>query len=229
MKPTDMMEFALLAAQHALRPAPPEPVIAPLPAAPIHVPDGKREMQDPAAFFAGVRKITKKLDQVQVDTINRILVGGNHWPACWIAYALATAWHECRLRPIAEIGKGRGRKYGKPGKWYGQVPYGRGLPQVTWDFNYEWVDAALGLNGSLLRNFDRLLEPDISARALIVGMETGAYTGKSLKSYLSGEFGTRPQFVQSRRIINGTDRADMIAGYAVDFQDIAIRPGRWVD
>lgn len=228
MKTSQMLETALLAAQHVLRPAPPPPPITPIPTAPVHILDGKREMVDAAAFFREVRKFTGPLDQVQVDTINRILDGANHWSTCWLAYALATAWHECRLRPIPEIGKGRGRKYGKPGKWYGQVPYGRGLPQVTWDFNYEWLDAALGLNGSLLRNFDRMLEPDISARALILGMETGSYTGKALKNYLSGEFATRAQFVPCRRIINGTDKADLIAGYAVNFQNAA-RVGRWED
>lgn len=229
MKTTQMLDFALLAAQHVLRPAPPPPPAVPVPTAPVRVLDGKREMLHEAAFFAGVRKITGPLDQVQVDTIKRILAGAAGWPASWLAYALATAWHECRLRPIAEIGKGKGRKYGVPGKWYGQVPYGRGLPQATWDFNYEWLDAALGLGGSLLRNFDRMLEPDISARALIIGMETGNYTGKALKHYLKQEFGTRSEFVSSRRIINGTDKADKIAGYAVGFQDLAIRPGRWED
>lgn len=229
MKTTQMLDLALLAAQHVLRPAPPPPPITPVPTTPIHILDGKREMLNKAAFFAGVRKVTGPLDQVQVDTLNRILTGANRWTACWLAYALATAWHECRLRPIAEIGKGRGRKYGKPGKWYGQVPYGRGLPQVTWDFNYEWLDAALGLGGTLLRNFDRMLEPDISARALILGMETGHFTGKALRHYLSGEFATREQFVPCRRIINGTDKADKIAGHAVGFQDLAIRAGRWED
>ena len=170
MNPLQMFGVARLAVQHVTRPAPPLPPVAAPPAAPINLPDGNYAMADTKAFFAAVRAITGPLDQVQVDTINRLLIGATRWRAPWLAYALATAWHECRLRPIAEWGKGRGRAYGKPGKWYGQVPYGRGLPQTTWDFNYEWADKALGLNGSLLRNFDRMLEPDISARTLILGM-----------------------------------------------------------
>lgn len=223
----DMVQTALLAAQHVMRPPPPADPTARPPAAPVHLPDGKRELVRPDMFFAAVRAITGSLDQVQVDTINRLLAGASHWSTAWLAYGLATAWHECRLRPIAEIGKGRGRKYGKVGK-YGQVPYGRGLVQLTWDFNYEWADKALDLNGSLLRNFDRALEPDIAARILVVGMETGAFTGKALRTYLSGEVGTLEQFTKARRIINGTDRDLLIAQHAIKFQ-AALQAGQWRD
>ena len=228
MNLAQMLDTALLATQHVMRPSPPLPPQIPLPATPLRTLDGKRELLKPDMFFAAVRAITGKLDQVQVDTINRLLVGANHWKASWLAYALATAWHECRLRPIAEIGKGRGRKYGRPGKWHGQVPYGRGLVQLTWDFNYEWADAALGLNGKLLRNFDLALQPDIAARILVIGMETGAFTGKALRTYLSGEVGTLGQFTSARRIINGTDRDLLIAQYAVKFQ-AALQAGQWRD
>lgn len=228
MNLAQMLDTARLAAQHVMRPSPPLPPQIPLPATPLRTLDGKRELFKPDMFFAAVRAITGKLDQVQVDTINRLLVGANHWKASWLAYALATAWHECRLRPIAEIGKGRGRKYGRPGKWHGQVPYGRGLVQLTWDFNYEWADAALGLNGKLLRNFDLALQPDIAARILVVGMETGAFTGKALKHYLTGDSATFEQFRQARKIINGTDRDKLIAGYGERFLG-ALRYGKWRD
>ena len=183
-----------------------------------------RTLADPAKFFAVVRKITGSLDQVQVDTITRILAGAAHWPVGWLAYGLATAWHEARLKPIPEWGKGAGRPYAKAGK-YGQAQYGRGLVQLTWDANYEWADKALGLDGSLLANFDRALEPDIAARILILGMETGAFTGKKLADYI-GERGTPANFKSARRIINGTDKADLIADHAVKFQ-AALDAGGW--
>lgn len=227
MNPIQMLDMARLAAQHVMR-TPPPPTPVPVPAAPVHILDGKREMRNPAAFFAAVRKITGPLNQVQVDTINRLLAGASHWTTAWLAYGLATAWHEARLKPIPEIGKGRGRYYGKPGRYGGQVPYGRGLVQLTHDDNYAWADGALGLNGSLLRNFDRALEPDIAARILVLGMETGAFTGRALRNTLTGEFGTHEQFVKSRPIINIMDRAELIAGYADRFQDAA-RAGRWED
>lgn len=227
MNLAQMLDKGRLAAQHVMRSVPPAVVHVSPPVAPIQTKDGKRELAKPELFFAAVRAITGKLDQVQVDTINRLLAGASHWSVAWLAYGLATAWHEARFKPIPEWGKGKGRAYGKPGK-YGQPQYGRGLVQLTWDFNYEWADKALGLGGSLLRNFDRALEPDIAARILILGMETGAFTGKALRSYLSGEVGTFEQFRQARRIINGTDKDKLIAGYAEKFQ-AALLAGKWED
>lgn len=227
MTPVQMLTQARLAAQHVLKAVPPASSPVSPPAAPVSTKDGKRALIDPPIFFDLLKKVTGKLDQVQVDTINRLLVGASHWPASWLAYGLATAWHEARLKPIPEWGRGKGKAYGKPGK-YGQAQYGRGLVQLTWDKNYAWADAALGLNGSLLRNFDRALEPDIAARILVLGMETGAFTGKSLKNYLTGEAATREQFRQARRIINGMDKADLIAGHAERFLT-ALVAGVWED
>ena len=227
MSPIQMLNAARLAAQHVMRPVPPTVVHSPPPTAPLKTLDGRREIIRPDMFYAAVKAVTGKLDQVQVDTINRLLVGAAHWPVSWLAYGLATAWHEARFKPIPEWGKGKGRPYAKPGK-YGQGQYGRGLVQLTWDKNYAWADAALGLNGSLLRNFDRALEPDIAARILILGMETGSFTGKSLRHYLTGEVGTFEQFRQARRIINGTDRDRLIAGHAERFQ-AALLAGKWED
>lgn len=179
----------------------------------------------PDTFFAQVRAITGPLDQVQVDTINRLLTAASHWPIGWLAYGLATAWHEARLKPIEEWGKGRGRPYSKPGK-YSQSQHGRGLVQLTWDANYEWADKTLGLNGSLLKDFNRALEPEIATAILVTGMETGAFTGKSLADYLTGWRGALPAFTQARRIINGMDKADPIGRLAERFQD-ALEQGGW--
>lgn len=182
-------------------------------------------LANPEAFYGVVRALTGPLDQVQVDTITRLLSSAAHWPLSWLAYGLGTGWHEARLKPIEEIGKGKGRPYSKPGK-YGQSQHGRGLVQLTWDANYEWADRELGLGGSLLRDFNRALEPEIAAAILVRGMEKGAFTGKDLGDYLPGKRGTVDQFRAARRIINGTDRADMIAGYAERFQD-ALAAGEW--
>ncbi len=187
----------------------------------------KHEMRNLPAFFKGVRVITGPLDQGQVDTINRLLAGASHWPTAWLAKGLATAWHEARLEPIEEWGKGRGRPYGKPGKYSGQCPYGRGLVQLTHDFNYEWADKALGLDGALLKDFGKALDPDIASRILIKGMEEGAFCpGNSLAKHLPDRLGTLKQFIGARRIINGTDKAEPIARLALGFQD-AIEAGRW--
>lgn len=199
-----------------------------------------RAMTDAGAFFSVLRKLTGPLNQIQVDTVNKLLDSAAHWPTSWLADGLATAWHEARFEPVEEIGKGRGKRYATPGArsngmvgpvYGGDAPYGRGLVQITWVDNYEWLDAAAteaGLirNGDLLNDFSLALRPDIAALALVKGMEDGAYTTKKLADYLPDELGTLKQFIQARRIINGTDRAEKIAGHALHIQD-GIVAGRW--
>jgi hypothetical protein len=184
----------------------------------------RRALANPAAFFASLRSITGGFDQKQVNIVNAIMASAAAWPVGWLAYALATAWHEARFTPQREWGLGKGRPYAAPGK-YGQPQYGRGLVQLTWDRNYEWADEALGLKGALLKNFDLALDPVLSVRILVKGMEDGAFTGRGLSRYVS-DTGTHDQFVQARRIINGTDRADDIADIADKIQAALIR-GRW--
>ncbi|MCS0459548.1 hypothetical protein [Rhizobium favelukesii] len=130
------------------------------------------------------------------------------------AYILATAYHETAttMEPIAEYGKGKGRKYGVPGRNGGQVPYGRGFVQTTWDANYERTDRELGLGGRLIANYNLLLtDTAMAAKAAVRGMVEGWYTGKKLSDYFAGG---KCDFVNARRIINGNDKAEIIAGHA---------------
>lgn len=183
----------------------------------------RRALANPDAFFAALRSITGSLTQAQVNIVNAMLASGALWPVGWMAYGLATAWHEALFKPQREWGLGKGKPYALPGK-YGQSQYGRGLVQLTWDRNYEWADKALGLKGLLLANFDRALEPAIAVDILIKGMETGAFTGRKLADYISPT-GTHSEFVMGRRIINGTDRADDIATYADRIQAALVKAG----
>lgn len=178
------------------------------------------------AFFADVRKITGGLDQEQVDVINSIVsqAAQAKWPTGYLAYGLATAWHEARFKPQNEWGKGKGRPYAAKGK-YGQPQYGRGLVQLTWDRNYEWADKALALNGALLKNFDLANRADIASGILIKGMQDGAFTGKKLRDYITGGLGSIDGFTQARRIINGTDKAGLIANLALQFQNALAKGG----
>lgn len=185
----------------------------------------KRHLEHPDLFFSAVRKITGPLDQVQVDVINAILAKAAHWTIGWLAYGLATAYHEARLKPIEEWGKGKGRPYGKVNAT-GKAPYGRGLVQLTWDHNYSKADAELGLEGTLAANYDRALEPVIAVAILVRGMEEGWFTSKSLSSYIAPGLGAHDQFVAARRIINGTDRAEDIAKLAEQFKQ-ALIAGVW--
>lgn len=190
---------------------------------------------NPAAFFDYVRArppLGPTLTQDEVSGCERLLhaCAEADLPLSWAADLLATSYHETAgtLRPIREYGKGRGKKYGRPGKHGGQVAYGRGDVQLTWDFNYEAMDEALGLGGALIANYDLALEPTISAAIAVEGMRRGIFTGRRFATYLAPEgVASREQFRQSRRIINGMDRADLIAGYAVVFQ-AGLLVGGWV-
>jgi predicted chitinase len=130
----------------------------------------------------------------------------------WAAYMLATAKHETAdtFLPIAEYGKGKGRKYGEPDVETGFVYYGRGFVQLTWAGNYKTMGKVLGVD--LYHDPDLAMVPEIAYKIMSYGMMHGSFTGVSLKKYIhDGAY----DYVNARRIINGTDCADKIAGYAL--------------
>lgn len=138
-----------------------------------------------------------------------------------LAYVLATAYHETAktMQPIAEYGKGKGRTYGgkikmsrQPYLTPNQIYYGRGFVQLTWYENYSAMGKFLNLD--LLNNPDLMLTLDPAIKALFQGMIRGMFTGKSLSSYITA---TGTDFVSCRKIINGLDAAERIAGYADEF------------
>lgn len=196
---------------------------------PVEAISAQKALGQPSAFFASARAALGTLEQSQVEGFNALLkaIGEARWPASWSAYGLATAWHETAktLQPVKEA-------YWLSESWRKQhlryYPYyGRGYVQITWKKNYERADEELGLDGQLTADLDLALRPDIAARILVWGMETGAFTGKKLADYLpiDGAAG-HEAFKQSRRIINGTDRADDIAKIADKMQG-ALLVGEW--
>jgi uncharacterized protein YraI len=142
----------------------------------------------------------------------------------WLAYMLATVKHECadRWLPIEEFSKGKGLKYGKPvtvtdpaGNEYTHVYYGRGYVQLTWDWNYKAMGEKLG--NRLLYEPELALDPVVAYRIMSIGMRNGSFTGKGLSKYINDE---QCDYVNARRIINGTDKAQTIAGYAAKLEAI---------
>ena len=167
-----------------------------------------------AAFYKSIRPMFGgALSQAQVDGIEALLAATDGLPISFRAYLLATCRHETAdtMQPIAEYGKGKGKPYGKPGR-HGQAQYGRGYVQLTWDDNYERADDALGLNGALLKDFNLAMQPTIAAKILVRGCSEGWFTGKKLADYLPGDYRG------ARRVVNGLDKADLIAGYAREFE-----------
>lgn len=176
-------------------------------------------MIDRFKFFSSVRQniFGGKLLEKQVQGLNAILV---EWEAQgltdlrWLSYMLATTFHEtaATMQPIEEYGNGKGRKYGKPDPVTGQVYYGRGYVQLTWKANYETMGKLLGK--PLVEAPELALKPDIATAVLFKGMIKGLFTGKKLGDYFNAK---KEDWVNARRIINGTDKAELIADYAKKF------------
>ncbi len=87
--------------------------------------------------------------------------------------------------------------------------YGRGFVQLTWEENYRNYSEILGID--FVEDPDKVMEPNISVFILVHGFKHGGFTGKKLEDYVNAE---RTDFMNARRCINGTDRAQKIAGWA---------------
>lgn len=129
-----------------------------------------------------------------------------------IAYILATVEHETAgsFQPVKEayfLGEPKAENHRKTLRYYPY--YGRGYVQLTWDYNYRAYSTLLGMD--LVNQPDLAMRPDISLFILIDGMKRGVFAGCPLQKYISG---SKVDFLNARRIINGTDKAQHIAGLA---------------
>jgi len=176
-------------------------------------------------FFDSVRSdlFHGSLTQAQVDGLNMFLDwhddSNPELPAHYhlddrsFAYVLATTYHEtgATMQPIREYGS---TSYLKSKPYYPY--YGRGYVQLTWEANYQTQDAKLDLGGTLVKDPDLALDPRIALQVILGGMVDGDFTGKKLADYFNDQL---TDWVDARRIVNGTDRATDIAGYAISFSD----------
>ncbi len=202
----------------------------------------------PDKFFASIRRplFANGLAQTQVDGINRILAQDRKAPQDprWLAYELATTYHETgrTMSPVSEnlnysaaglqatfgkyftpaLASSYARQPERIANWVyanrmgnGDVPTGdgwrfrgRGLVQITGRDNY----AKYGIAD----HPDQALDPVKAVEILFDGMTAGRFTGKKLADYFNDKV---TDWVNARRIINGTDRAIDIAGYARTFYD----------
>lgn len=150
------------------------------------------------------------LKQSQVDGLTSIL---DYWENGfankddrWLAYMFATAHHETdrKFQAIEEYGKGKGKKY--------PPYYGRGLVQLTWDYNYKKMGKQFDVD--LLNHPEKALDLDLAVKIMFYGMTNGSFTGKKLSAYFNPNKG---EWVNARKIINGLDKANLIAGYGKQF------------
>ena len=140
--------------------------------------------------------------------------------ARWVAYMLATVKHECAdvWQPIEErgpvsyfakydAGTELGARLGNVEAGDGQRFKGRGYVQLTGRSNYT--------RAGLAQAPERALDPPTAYTLLSDGMRLGQFSGKALADYM-GDAGT--DYLGARHIINGQDRAELIAGYALTLE-----------
>lgn len=187
-------------------------------------------------FFRQVRLslFGGSLNQGQVNGLTTIL---DEWEAHhaakddrWLAYALGTTHHETdrTMRPIHEYGgqqyltknydvtgndPTRARRMGNTTPGDGVRYCGKGYVQLTWKNNYIRAGNEIGYPG-LVNNPDDAMKPEYARKILLLGMMGGWFTGKKLADYFNPQ---TENWVQARRIINGLDKANLIASYAQSY------------
>lgn len=194
---------------------------------------------DNKKFFDGWRKEFKgaKLTQKRVKAIDLLFgfieddveIREDHRH---VAYMLATVYHETgkTMSPIKEILQrstktARQRKLKARQAEYSPY-YGRGYVQITWLDNYLRLGKIIAdvrwefdqFNDDwLVADPDRALDPEVSYWIMSIGMRDGLFTSKGLNNYINND---KCDYKGARRIVNGTDKASLIAGIAKKFESI---------
>ena len=192
-------------------------------------------------FFDGIRQgpFPGKLKATQVHGIEAIL---DEWERRkltdlrWLADMLGTAYLETAMtmQPIVErggksyfnkynAGTTIGRRLGNTQPGDGYKFRGRGYVQITGRANYQKMSQLLRDTGvvgagnaelSLIADPELALQPGIAAFIMFEGMTRGTFTGKKLSDYFNK---TAADWINARKIINGLDRANDIAGWSKQF------------
>lgn len=161
----------------------------------------------------------RKLDQSEVDALTTFLnfferdikmFSIKQW-----AYVFATVFHEtgATFLPVIEA-HWLSEAWRKKNLQYYPY-YGRGYVQITWDYNYKAYSKKLAID--LLNNPELSMIPENSWFILVDGFKNGVFTGKKISGYINDK---KADYKNARRIINGTDKAVLIASYAVLFESI---------
>lgn len=128
------------------------------------------------------------------------------------AYILATAyWETARtMKPVMEAFWLSDAWRAKNLRYYPW--HGRGYVQITWQANY--IKAGQRLDMDLTSNPDVVMRPDVSATILVRGSMEGWFTKHKLPDHVSA---AKTDYINARRVINGTDKAKEIAELAEQY------------
>ena len=181
-----------------------------------------------AVFFDAIRPMFGGLSTDQVRGLEILLAAVDGLPVRHQAYVLATAYHEtaATMQPVRETlaktdaeAARRLERAWKAGKlsWV-KTPYwradngkywiGRGYVQLTHKANYERAGKRMGID--LVADPSAAMSPMLAARIIVQGMSEGWFTGVKMSDCAT--------YRDMRKVVNGMDRADMIAGYAAKFE-----------
>ena len=134
-----------------------------------------------------------------------------------IAYILGTAKHESdNFNTMTEYASGvayEGRQdLGNTQVGDGTRYKGAGYVQITGRNNFDKYSKLTGLD--LIGNPNLAKDPKTSAFITVNGILTGSFTGAKLSNYVNDN---KTDFINARRTVNGTDKAQLIANYATDY------------
>jgi hypothetical protein len=186
---------------------------------------------DRSNIFAGLRRLhnaargTAKLSQSQVGGVTSLfdfIEADTRWADNrHVAYFFGTVAHETAwtFQPIKEY-RARAGSAGRANqdRYWLTGYYGRGYCQLTWLGNYRkamWMLKEVGIDADLVGNPDLALDPKVAYWIAAEGMRRGLFTGKKLSDYIGG---SRCDYINARKVINGLDRAEQIARYAAGFE-----------
>jgi putative chitinase len=134
-----------------------------------------------------------------------------------LAYILATIYHETgramnSVEEASYLSREVQQAYLKSKKYYPH--HGRDLVHTTWLENYERVKKEFGVD--VVTHPELISEMPLAAKIAIKGMQEGWFTRKKLSDYFNDKI---EDPINARRIINGLDKAKLIADYYYIFLD----------
>lgn len=137
------------------------------------------------------------------------------------AYTLATVYHETGVvlnkkiyRTMAPVVEQGSTQYLKSKKYYPFIGYG--FVQLTWKENYLRVGKLIGVD--LITDPSKALEWSTASKIMTKGMLNGWFTGVGFRRKRPVGRYDLDAYCRARAIINGTDKALVIARYAMDFE-----------